>query len=95
MISETILTELTQAAKNSKTKQNTRREENEKNKERRYSATCKMATMTLIFAEVESKAERAEIFKQDHKASKWQSWDSNALTVCLLKPTLLLPRVVQ
>lgn len=56
---------------------------------------CKMATMTPIFAEVESKAERAEIFKQDHKASTWQSWDSNALTVCLLKPTLLLPQVVQ
>lgn len=49
---------------------------------------CKMATVTPIFAEVERKAERAEIFKQDHKASTWQIRDSNAVTVCLLKPPL-------
>lgn len=41
----------------------------------------KMATVSPIFTEVERKAEGAEVFKHNHKASKWQSQNANAVYV--------------
>lgn len=55
---------------------------------------CVRTTVTPVFAEIETKMERDGIFTQDHKASKWQSQDSN--TVCISsKAQLLLPHEMQ